>query len=192
MKEYFEIKKKIQLSKGISESRFIDTQIEKIEKELISDNEDIKESDTLNLIISEKEQYLDWLKKYKEIFSKDENDLSVFEIELKINNQSIPTTNHPIHDPNLWSIESYELFKYLKDKYHKSTIKQITNIWFYLKNDTDIKYKCTATKKQYREFIETNYSITITNFDKSSIDNYQSKQLVAMNNHLKYYKETLK
>jgi hypothetical protein len=96
---------------------------------------------------------------------------------------------HPPHDPNLWSEESYGLFKYLKEKYHTKTIKQITNIWFYLKNNADEKFKCNCTKDDYKAFIKK-YGINITNFDKST--KYDSNELGTMNNHTKDYKNSLK
>ncbi|MGK0414598.1 MAG: hypothetical protein ACJA1B_002825 [Polaribacter sp.] len=74
---------------------------------------------------------------------------------------------HPKHDPNLWSLKCYELFKYLFDNYYKKTKRQLTNIWFYLNEYDPINYNLKATKDDYIIFIKKSHEIKITNFDKA-------------------------
>lgn len=76
---------------------------------------------------------------------------------------------HPKHDPNLWNKKCYKLFKYLFDNYYTGTKRQLTNIWFYLKEIDQVKYNLKATKNKYKDFIKQEYKIEIKNFDKATI-----------------------
>ena len=67
-------------------------------------------------------------------------------------------------------------FKYIYDNYYKGTIRQLTNIWFYLKEYQNTKYVLKATKKDYINFIKNNYQIEIKNFDKS-INKYFTRSM---------------
>lgn len=100
---------------------------------------------------------------------------------------------HPNHDPNLWNVECYGLFKYLFDHYYKGSKRQLTNIWFYLKeDDRNSKYIFSATKDLYKEFIFQNYhSINITNFDKA-IQKWEDTEYNKINEHRQNYEDSLK
>lgn len=87
-----------------------------------------------------------------------------------------------IYNPNLWNKECYELFYYLIDNYYKegrSTIRNLTNIWFYFKNYCGETYKMYATKDLYKSFVKDNLNIEIKNFDKTP--NYSENVLPILN-----------
>ena len=98
---------------------------------------------------------------------------------------------HPKFNPNLWNRECYELFKYLYDNYYKDTKRQLTNIWFYLKENDAKKYTFNATKDIYKDFIFKNYSIEITNQDKA-VAKYEDKEYKKMHDHRIIFEDTLK
>lgn len=102
----------------------------------------------------------------------------------EINNtkKSIEQKNtHPKHNPNYWSLQCYNLFKYLFDNYYISKNRQLTNIWFFLNEYDPVRYNLKATKEKYSEFIQENYNIKITNFDKATYK--YSKEFGTMNDH---------
>ncbi|HSD06518.1 hypothetical protein [Flavobacterium sp.] len=98
---------------------------------------------------------------------------------------------HPKHDPNLWNNDCFELFKYLFDEYYKGTIRQITNIWFYLKEYNSKRYKLYATKDSYKFFIKDNYKIEIKNFDKALLK-WEEKEYEKIDEHRQNYEDGLK
>lgn len=98
----------------------------------------------------------------------------------KKNPQGKDDLKHPKFNPNLWSEESYKLFKYLVDNYYKGTKRQLTNIWFYLKENNN--YLLIATKNEYKMFIKENYGIEIKNFDKAH-SRYNDIEAPVMNRH---------
>lgn len=98
---------------------------------------------------------------------------------------------HPKHDPNLWNTDSFELFKYLYDCYYKTTNRQLTNIWFFLKESNSSKYILKATKDQYKDFIFDNYQKKITNFDKAQAK-WEDKEYNTINEHRMNFEDTLK
>ena len=83
--------------------------------------------------------------------------------QLQISKPDEIESNHPDHNPNLWSLKCYDLFKYLWDNYHTSTKRQITNIWFFLNEYDKIDYNLKSTKEKYTEFIFKNYDIELKN-----------------------------
>lgn len=89
---------------------------------------------------------------------------------------------HPEFDPNLWNNDCFELFKYLYDCYYKSTNRQLTNIWFYLKESGNKKYVLKATKDLYKDFILKNYQIKISNFDKAQTK-WEDKEYDTIDDH---------
>ena len=99
--------------------------------------------------------------------------------------------SHPKHDPNLWNNDCFELFKYLYDCYFKTTNRQLTNIWFYLKENGSKKYILKATKDQYKVFIFSNYQIKITNFDKAQAK-WVDKECNTINDHRINFEDNLK
>ena len=101
--------------------------------------------------------------------------------QLQISKPDEIESNHPKHDPNLWSLKCYNLFKYLWDNYHTSTKRQITNIWFFLNEYDKVNYNLKATKEKYTEFILKNYNIQLKNFDKAP-QKYQ-QEYGTMNEH---------
>ncbi|RXP46875.1 hypothetical protein EC396_13425 [Lutibacter sp. HS1-25] len=107
--------------------------------------------------------------------------------EPEINNRK----THPKHDPNLWNAQCFDLFKYLFDEYYTGSKRQVTNIWFYLKEYQSKKYTLIATKKIYKEFILENYQISITNFDKS-YQKYEDKDYKTLNEHRINFDDSLK
>lgn len=98
---------------------------------------------------------------------------------------------HPKFDPNLWNNDCFELFKYLYDCYYKSTNRQLTNIWFYIKESGNNKYILKATKDQYKDFILKNYQINITNFDKAQTK-WEDKEWHTIDDHRIIFEDTLK
>lgn len=98
---------------------------------------------------------------------------------------------HPKHDPNLWNNDCFELFKYLYDCYYKSTNRQLTNIWFYLKESGNKKYNLKATKDLYKDFIFEEYKIKITNFDKAQTK-WEDKECNTIDDHRITFEDTLK
>lgn len=98
---------------------------------------------------------------------------------------------HPKFNPNYWNKECFELFKYLYDCYYKKTKRQLTNIWFYLKEHKSETYVLKATKDEYIEFILKSYQIQITNFDKAILK-WEEKELITINDHRIDFEDTLK
>jgi hypothetical protein len=141
--------------------------------------------------------------KFTELINAFEN--SITETDLKhlntINIQTPqPTRNnkpdevkniHPKFNPNYWNKECFELFKYIYDEYYKGTKRQLTNIWFYLKEYQSNKYNLKATKEQYEIFILENYQIKITNFDKAPTK-WEDKEYGTINEHRINFEDTLK
>lgn len=100
--------------------------------------------------------------------------------------QSIVESEHPPHDPNLWNVRCYELFRYLYDNYYDNgkTKRSLTNIWFYLKEKVSEKYILSATKDTYKNFIKTNYNVSITNFDKgNNTTRFDKVEVLKLNEH---------
>lgn len=98
---------------------------------------------------------------------------------------------HPSHNPNLWSNKCYILFKYLFDNYYTGTIRQITNIWFFLKEYDPQEYNKLCTKEVYKVFILEHYEINITNFDKAH-NKYEDSEYNSMNEHRANFEDSLK
>jgi len=113
----------------------------------------------------------------------------------EINQQNDSEIKHPKYNPNYWNNDCFELFKYLINEYYKGTTRQITNIWFFLKeydrNNNGRKYILKITKDDYKIFIKENYKITITNFDKAP-QKYEEKEYPTMNDHRQNFEESLK
>lgn len=101
------------------------------------------------------------------------------------------TIKHPKHDPNYWNTDCFELFKYLYDEYYKGTKRQITNIWFYLKEYNNQKYILSITKDSYKDFIDKNYKIVITNFDKAR-QKWEDKEYKKLDEHRRNFEDGLK
>lgn len=98
---------------------------------------------------------------------------------------------HPKFNPNYWNKECFELFKYIYDEYYKGTKRQLTNIWFYLKECQNTNYILKATKEQYETFILENYQIKITNFDKAQTK-WEDKEYGTINDHRINFEDSLK
>lgn len=98
---------------------------------------------------------------------------------------------HSNHDPNLWNVQCFELFKYLHDNYYKSTNRQLTNIWFFLKECKSNKYVLKATKDQYVTFIQDIYKKKITNFEKAT-NKWEDKECQTINEHRINFESNLK
>jgi len=101
------------------------------------------------------------------------------------------TPEHPKFNPNLWNSDCFELFKYIYDHYYKKSNRQLTNIWFYLKDHTNDTCVLKATKDEYIEFIHLNYQKKITNFDKAE-NKWNEKELPTLKDHNIDFKDTLK
>ncbi|ELY2010331.1 hypothetical protein SL057_001375 [Flavobacterium psychrophilum] len=101
------------------------------------------------------------------------------------------TIEHPKQDPNLWNEKCFELFKYIFDNYYKGSKRQLTNIWYYLKEYKPTQYTLKATKEQYIEFISSNYNIKITNTDKAQ-NKYVDKEFPTMNEHRQNFEDSFK
>jgi len=105
--------------------------------------------------------------------------------------QQQPIQQHPKFEPNLWNNDCFELFKYLYDCYYKNTNRQLTNIWFYLKEHGEAKYNLKATKDIYKDFILKNYRIKLTNFDKAQTK-WEDKERSTINDHRINFEDGLK
>lgn len=100
------------------------------------------------------------------------------------------------HNPNLWNEDCFELFEYLFSEYYKGTIRQITNIWFFLneydRNNSNRKYVLKCTKNDFKDFIKKEYEIIIKNFDKATAK-YEDKEFPTLKEHLQNFENlTLK
>jgi hypothetical protein len=98
---------------------------------------------------------------------------------------------HPKYDPNLWNNDCFELFKYLYDCYYKNRNRQLTNIWFFLKNHTGSAYVLKATKDEYAAFIFEKYQKKLSNFDKA-LDKWNEKELPTLQDHRIEFEGALK
>jgi hypothetical protein len=95
--------------------------------------------------------------------------------------------NKPKAEINLshWNDNCFALFNYLYDNYFSGEKRQLTNIWYFLKNHlNEDKYYFKMTKSNYKEYIKLNYNIILTNFDKSvyKFDD-EIRSLNEMRNH---------
>jgi hypothetical protein len=108
----------------------------------------------------------------------------------KTDNSDEIKKTHPKHNPNLWNSECFELFKYVFDEYYKGTNRQLTNIWFYLKEYQSPKYVLKATKENYKIFIKGYYNKVITNFDKA--EQKYPNEYNTIDDHRQNYENTLK
>lgn len=69
---------------------------------------------------------------------------------------------------NHWNEACYNLFNYLFDNYYDGKKRQLTNIWYFLKDGLqDENYYFKMTKDDYINFIKVTHTIQLTNFDKS-------------------------
>lgn len=111
---------------------------------------------------------------------------------LKVLRQDPETTeDHPEHDPNLWSAECYELFKYLFENYYNGkTKRQLMNIWFFLHEYDPLQYTLKATKEKYIAFLWEKYGIKIKNTIKAKYK-YDTKEFPTMNDHRINYENLL-
>ena len=98
---------------------------------------------------------------------------------------------HSKYDPNLWNNDCFELFKYLYDCYYKNRNRQLTNIWFFLKNHTGSAYVLKATKDEYTAFILEKYQKKLSNFDKA-LDKWNEKELPTLQDHRIEFEGALK
>lgn len=111
--------------------------------------------------------------------------------QLETNKPDEVTTKHPKHNPNYWNTDCFELFKYLYDEYYKGTKRQLTNIWFYLKEYNNQKYILSITKDLYKDFIIENYGIVITNFDKAQ-QKWEDTEYRKLDEHRQNFEDGLK
>jgi len=132
---------------------------------------------------------------YKLLESQDKNERNIKDLissvidEIKLANN---LNKHPKYDPNLFNNKGYELFKYLFDNFYTFRKRELTNIWFFLKEcDPPSKYVLYATKDKYKAFILKNYGIKIKNFDKSQY-NYINKVKPKLKEHLIDFEDSLK
>lgn len=114
---------------------------------------------------------------------------NIIEIDLPEDKKNVD--QHPDFNPSLWNEPCFNLFKYLKDNYHTKSKRQITNIWFFLKEYKPSQYNLKATKDKYKEFIIKNYSIEISNFDKAQAK-YEDTEFQTMNDWRIKFEDTLK
>ena len=98
---------------------------------------------------------------------------------------------HPNFDPNYWNKNCFELFKYFFDFYYKSSKRELTNIWFFLKYETSEKYILNISQVDYKEFILKNYDIKITNFVKT-IGKWEDKVKPTLLEHRIDFEDSLK
>jgi hypothetical protein len=133
--------------------------------------------------------YIEYEKNHKYLFEKISNTIEPQQNET-IKNDEIEN-KHPKFSPNNWNKDCFELFKYLFDEYYKGTKRQITNIWFYLKECGNNKYTLKATKEQYQSFIFENYQIQIKNFDKAQTK-WEDKECGTINDHRINFEANLK
>lgn len=96
---------------------------------------------------------------------------------------------HPKHHPNLWNIKCYNLFQYLIDNYYSGKKRQLTNIWFYLKENNNSNFVFKATKDEYKDFIREGYGKEIKNFDKAHTK-YSEKEKPSMDEHRINYEDS--
>lgn len=143
--------------------------------------------------IDSQKEFLLKMKYHK--FESKENDIQICESYinyLKVKQQPEDVKHqHPKFDPNYWNNDCFELFKYLYDCYYIETKRQLTNIWFYLKENRNTKYNLKATKEQYTVFIFENYQIRITNFDKAPTK-WEDKEYKTIEDHRINFEDTLK
>lgn len=124
---------------------------------------------------------------------KKENKLKIIGVQTNYKKDVIEEIEkqHPTFEPNLWNLDCFELFKYLYDCYYKDKNRQLTNIWFYLKECGIKKYNIKATKDTYKVFIFDNYGIKITNFDKAQIK-WEDKERETIDEHRINFEDNLK
>lgn len=127
---------------------------------------------------------------FEEIKSKEQTTAPPQQLEKVKKTEVKETVEHPEFDPNLWNKDCFELFKYLYECYYKTTKRQLTNIWFYLKENSSIKYNFKATKKEYIAFI-FKYHIEIKNFDKAQTK-WEDKECDTIDNHRINFEDILK
>lgn len=96
---------------------------------------------------------------------------------------------YPEHNPNLWNLKCYDLFKYLFENYYTNTKRQLTNIWFFLAQNRNDTYKFYATKDAYKAFILEWYAIEIKNVDKAE-RKWEEKDLPSLKEHLRNFENT--
>lgn len=100
--------------------------------------------------------------------------------------------NHPPYDTNLWSIECYELFKYLIEKYFNRKSIQLVHIWHflrYIKEPENDKYRFKVKQHEFTKIASEFYKINISKYDKYQWDIEKEVLKGHFNN---YKKELLK
>ncbi len=96
--------------------------------------------------------------------------------------KSFEAVERSLHDPNLWNLRCYKLFNYLFKNYYRGKKRELTNIWFYLKEFDPQNYTLIATKDRYKEFIKNHCGQVLKNFDKASIK-FEEKDRPIMDAH---------
>lgn len=142
-----------------------------------------------NQSFEHKKEQLKYCKIYSEFLKEKSKEIDKVEVDKplqkEINKLKDNNSIHPEHNPNLWSLDCYKLFKYLFDNYYKDsrkpTKRQLTNIWFYMNEYDKIKYNLKATKDSYKLFIKNHYDIEIKNFDKA--EQKYNTEYGTMNDH---------
>ena len=153
----------------------INDNFKKIEEELIKYISDNNFSDETKNYFFHHKPFLE--KRIRELLSQTNSTINI-------------NFEHPKHDPNLWNEKCFELFKYLFDNYYNGSKRQLTNIWYYLKEYNSQQYILKATKEKYKEFI-MNYNVKITNTDKA-FDKYKEKDYPTMNEHRQNFEDNIK
>lgn len=105
---------------------------------------------------------------------------------------------HSDYNPNHFSSNGFELFKYLVENYalgkSHGTATRFMNIWHFfnsnLYNDPIYKKQRFLTTEEYKAFIKKSYDVKIKNVDKKHA--YENTHLPMLSDHFSKFKEIKK
>lgn len=161
-------------------------ELENVFDDLYFDTSDFSNADKVSNNKEQSDKFNNFVDSVTTGFNQSLSETQIQPIVIETLSQSIIENEHPPHDPNLWNVRCYELFRYLYDNYYDSgkTKRSLTNIWFYLKEKVSEKYILSATKDTYKNFIKTNYNVSITNFDKgNNTTRFDNVEVLKLNEH---------
>jgi hypothetical protein len=85
------------------------------------------------------------------------------------------------YNRNHWNENCFDLFHYLVANYEKKGKIKYINIFYFLKNNTDKNtYAFGFTIDQYKEFIQTNFGLVLTKFERAEYE-YIEKVIPILN-----------
>ncbi|WP_299164234.1 hypothetical protein [uncultured Eudoraea sp.] len=108
--------------------------------------------------------------------------------ELKID--KLEARDYGTFDKNHFSEKGFRLYSFLHENYNYQFKTKYHNLYYFLKKDNPDSqlYRFNFTKKQYTEFVKTNFNVQLTTF-KTSTYKYEDSERIKLQELANSYKE---